>query len=220
MIEASKWLKTPVLADAEEIAGLFLRLGSFELYPLGSLLKPDALSLSQGQFLTALSGWIEGLKNGRQPTSAELKPILACALTQDAHAVSFKTFETKGTLVQIERPAILVQAHYFSYSSEENTFHSMVLGKESVFWGIQFSYPQIFLDQTDGAYREVDDSHANTALFKEIRRWSRDETRATPFILGNGGRINVPIRLGKRCFSWIHQHPQLQAKGLKVVHAS
>lgn len=92
----------------------------------------------------------------------------------------------------------------------------MVFGQTSLFWGVQFSYPQIFMDSGDP--KKVDGSFANTSLFQEIRRWARDETRATPFLF-QGERINVPIRLGKNCFSWINRHPQLLQYNLGVADA-
>jgi len=45
-------------------------------------------------------------------------------------------------------------------------------------------------------------------LFQKIKVWIRDNTRATPFLV-DGERKNVPMRLGKKCFSWINTHPGL-----------
>jgi hypothetical protein len=53
------------------------------------------------------------------------------------------------------------------------------------------------------------------ALFRKIQLWSREATRATPFVL-EGKRINVPIRIGKNCLSWIGNHPQLQSQNIGV----
>jgi hypothetical protein len=56
-------------------------------------------------------------------------------------------------------------------------------------------------------FLEVDES-LNAQLFQKIKQWVRDTTRATPFVV-DGKKTNVPIRLGKTSFSWIHNHPQL-----------
>ena len=56
----------------------------------------------------------------------------------------------------------------------------------------------------------------NTAVFKKMQQWTRMYTIATPFEV-EGKKVNVPIRLGKQCLQWIHHHPQLQAKGLRVI---
>jgi hypothetical protein len=59
----------------------------------------------------------------------------------------------------------------------------------------------------------------NTTLFKRLQQWVRSHTIATPFEV-EGKKINVPIRIGKRCLNWIHVHPQLRAKGIRVNHPS
>jgi hypothetical protein len=50
-----------------------------------------------------------------------------------------------------------------------------------------------------------------------MQQWVRSHTIATPFEV-EGKKVNVPIRLGKECLSRINSHPQLQAKGLRVIH--
>jgi hypothetical protein len=53
----------------------------------------------------------------------------------------------------------------------------------------------------------------NTSLFLALSRWVRQNTLPTP-IFDGAKRINLPVRLGKRCFSWIGNHPRLIEKGL------
>lgn len=214
--QAAKWLKVPVLADAEEFAALFQRLGSFGLYLLGTPAAESSLQITPEAFLFAVRGWIGKLQAGFAPSMSDCRTVLAAALTSDPECLWMQELSQGRTLMKIRRPVIQVQAHFFSYSPDEKSFHSMVFGKESIFWGVQFSYPQIFMES--GEPRKVDSSFANSALFQEIRRWSRDETRATPFLIGEE-RVNVPIRLGKRCFSWIAHHPQLVKYNLGVADA-
>jgi hypothetical protein len=58
-------------------------------------------------------------------------------------------------------------------------------------------------------------SFPNTVLFHQIQRWMRGATIPTPFLVDGKG-VNVPLRLGKRCLSWINTHAQLKAKGIRV----
>jgi hypothetical protein len=53
-------------------------------------------------------------------------------------------------------------------------------------------------------------------LFKKLQKWVRTETTATSFDV-QGKKINVPIRLGKKCRSWANSIPQLVETGLKVA---
>ncbi len=214
--QAAKWLKVPVLAEPEEFARLFEKLKNFQLFHLGTPAEIEALRIEKEAFLASVGNWTAMLQTGRAPAMADCRSVLAAALTSDPGDLRMQALPDGRYLAKIKRPVIQVQAHFFTVSLEEKRVHSMVFGKESIFWGVQFSYPQIFMDA--GEPKKVDASFANTALFQEIRRWARDETRATPFLIGDE-RVNAPIRLGKNCFSWICRHPQLLQCKLGVVHA-
>lgn len=205
--QGSKWLKVPVLCDAEELSLLFDH--SFFIVPLTGLC--DGKVLEPKSFLDTYAEWIEQLKQGKVPSDPELRKILACGWTESLESVWLQEIPTKGFLTKISSPIIQVQAHYFSYSRLDRVFRSMSMGEGSVFWGLQFSFPQLFQDpktmeiHTAGKY----------PLFEKVRLWAREHTRATPFLV-DGTKTNVPIRLGKKCFSWIEKHPQLQEQGIRV----
>jgi hypothetical protein len=100
------------------------------------------------------------------------------------------------------------------YSEEDQVFRPMSLAQDSLFWGLQFSYPQIFEHPDKGIVETA--SLPNATLFHKVRKWSRDATVPTP-MNHNGTRENIPIRLGKQCFPWINRHPGLIAKRLSVM---
>lgn len=206
--QGSKWLKVPVLCDAEELRELFD--DSFSIIPLTGIF--DGKTLDPNRFLSVYSGWIEQIKEGRVPSDSDLRQILACVWAIDLESVWLQEIPGKGYLAKVNAPQVLVQAHYFSYSRVDGAFRTMSMGEGSVFWGIQFSYPQVYQDPQT---MEIRNSGKNE-LFEKIRRWSRDKTRATPFQV-DGVKTCVPIRLGKNCFSWIGQHPQLIQQGIQVV---
>jgi hypothetical protein len=106
---------------------------------------------------------------------------------------------------------VQVQAHCFTYSSLDGVFRPMSMGVGSVFWGLQFSYPQIYQDAKTMELCEVEEG----TLFRKIQLWSREATRATPFIVEEK-RINSPIRIGKKCLSWIGRHPQLCQQNIGI----
>ena len=87
----------------------------------------------------------------------------------------------------------------------------MVLSTESVTWGIQFSYPQLYQDPKSYRITKVVDSSEfpNTSVFARMLKWLRHHTLPTPFSV-DGQRVNVPIRIGRSCLEWIHMHPQLK----------
>jgi len=210
--QGSKYLKFQVLCDGEELAALFQSLGPFWIYPLTGLV--DGTPIDPETFLKEYTSWIDGLKEGRVPTDGALRRLLACAFTAEVEALWKQEVPGNRYLIKIGRPVVQVQSHFFTYSPIDEVFRPMAMGAGSIFWGLQFSFPQIYQDAKTMELREIDES-LNGELFQKIRQWVRDMTRATPFVVG-GKRTNVPIRLGKNCFSWIHNHPQTKEQKIEV----
>ncbi len=208
--QGSKFLKFQVLCDAEELALLFKE--SFTLFPLTGLC--DGQPLAPSYFLAEYASWIEMIKEGKVPSDAELRKILACAMTADLDALWLQPVANGRFIVKIGKPVIQVQAHFFTYSPIDGVFRPMTMGSESVFWGLQFSFPQIYQDPKTMEFLEIEES-PNTELFRKVKHWVRDATRATPFVVG-GEKVNATIRIGKNCFTWIKNHPQLAAKNLGI----
>ncbi len=212
--QGSKWLKYQVLCDAEEMRSLFERLNPFWIYPLTGLISLEQIPMKQEEFLSEYASWIEGLKAGIVPSDAQLRKVLACAFTAEPESLWLQEVPGSRYLVKISKPVIQLQAHSFSYSSADGQFRPLSMGTESIFWGVQFSFPQIYQDAKTMELLEIEAS-PNRDLFIKIREWVRDATRPTPFI-ADGKRTNSPIRIGKNCFSWIHAHPQLAQKGISI----
>lgn len=206
--QGSKWLKIPMLLGKEEMSSLLASLGRVWIFPLTGL--TDGKNIDLTVFVEEYGRWIEDLKRGVLPKEEDLRKILAAAITDDLDALWLQ--EVKGRyLVKIRRPVIQMQVHFFTYSSMDGEFRSMSMGPDTIFWGVQCSFPQIYQDPKTMEIQEVETG----ALFRKMQLWVREHTRATPFIV-EGKKIHVPIRLGKECFSWIHRHPQLQMRGWGV----
>jgi hypothetical protein len=210
--QGSKYLKHQVLCDAEELKKLFDSLGLFWIYPLTGL--SDGEPISPDLFLKEYASWIEVLKGGKTPTDRDLRKMLAAALTATPDALWKQEVPGNRYIVKMGAPVIQMQAHFFTYSSVDEVFRPMTMSEKSIFWGIQFSLPQIYQDPKTMQLLEIEESQ-NKLLFEKIKLWARETTRATPFVV-QGKKTNVPIRLGKNCFSWIHSHPQLIEQGIEV----
>lgn len=210
--QGSKYLKHQVLCDSVELAQLFSCLGSFWIYPLTGLV--DGNPIDPAFFLKEYSSWIEELKLGRVPSDVALRLLLAAALTAESNALWKQEVPRGRYLIKMAKPVVQIQAHFFTYSPIDEVFRPMTMGSGSIFWGLQFSFPQIYQEPKTMEFLEVDES-PNTELFQKIKQWVRDATRATPFVVDEK-RTNVPIRLGKNCFSWIHNHAQLVQQGISV----
>lgn len=216
-MEASKWLNCQVLLDEHEMQSLFSALDPFHIFLTGVVVKPGEGEISQKAFLECYAEYVQALRNGQVPLEKSYRPYFSASLTIDPQGL-FAVDAGERQIIRVARPAIQLQSHMMGYSKVDGKFRSMILGKDTFLWGIQFSYPQLYHDLTLKEALKVDDSPAfpNTKIFRQLQRWMREATIPTPFLV-NGTIINVPARLGKRCLSWINQHPQLTTHHLKIV---
>lgn len=216
--QVSMWLTLPALMDAQELGCLFEALGEFRIHRIGSVLSRQEGNISREAFLACYGAYIGDLKEGRAPTDPRYRQYLSAALTVDDEAVYAVALPDERHIIKIRRPVLQLQPHTLGYSPLDGKFRSMVRGENTVSWGVQYGYPQVFQNPKTGAIEKIDQSESfpNTALFRKLQRWVRHNTLPTPFEVG-GVRTNVPIRLGKQCFSWINRHPQLVAQGIRVV---
>jgi hypothetical protein len=207
--QGSRWLKFQVLCEAKELEALFRELRPFFIYPLTGLV--DGEPITEETFLSEYGSWIETLKLGKVPDDRSLRKILAAALTDDPEALWLQEVPGKGYLAKIAKPLVQVQAHWFTYSDADGAIRPMSMGLNSIFWGIQFSYPGVYQDPKTMELKDAE----KMGLFEIIRHWVRDNTRPTPFVI-QGQRLNAPIRLGKLCFPWIGRHSQLIEQGIQI----
>lgn len=217
--QASKWLTFPLLCSVEELKDLLLTLGEPFIISLASINEEGQETVRTEQFLSDYEQYIQALKTGTLPDrNASQKSFTKALSNQLDHFCKIPAGENKY-LIRLTKPVIQLQPYWFVYSDVDNKFHSMTFGKETITWGIQFSYPQLFQDPVTKEVHKVltSEEFPNNAPFKAMQKWMRANSQATPFIIKNK-RVNIPIRLGKQCFSWINQHPDLIAKDMKVQH--
>lgn len=220
-LQASKWLQVQALLSLHELADLFTFLeasiGLFFLYSCGAVCNKDKGKLSKEDFLLTYKGYIEDLMEGRIPDLAYYRSLFSPIMTVTTEALFTIPVGEDRQIIRVSKPVIQLQAHHMDYSLVDKKFHSMVFGRDSIAWGIQFSFPQLYQDNQTKQVEIVKKSVAfpNAALFQFLQKWMRQQTIPTPFI-ADGLITKVPIRLGKDCLTWINLHPQLISKNLKV----
>ncbi len=215
-MEASKWLQVQALLDIDEMTQLFEALGSFKMYKIGTLLNRDETELTKDKFLDTYRNYVSILKEGKVPLELDYRSEFTSVITVSPDLIEVVPVEGGRQIIRVVKPVIQIQVHRLGYSVIEEKFRPMVKGKESITWGVQFSYPQLF-QEAEEVYK-VDESELfpNTRLFHILQKWMRQQTIPTPFLV-DGKKMNVPIRLGKNCFSWINRHPQLIEKNITVA---
>ena len=216
-LQASKWLESQALLDTDEIAALFEDLGPFFLYACGAVCEPGKGEVGKEEFLHHYSTYIDTLKRGEIPEPSTFRPFFSPAMTTTRDTLFAIPVANGKQIVRPAKPVVQMQAHHMSYSTVDKKFHPMVFGTDSISWGIQFSYPQLYQDNITKLVEPVKDTPTfpNTRLFHQLQRWMRQNTIPTPFIAENIP-VNVPMRLGKNCLTWINSHAGLKAKGITV----
>jgi hypothetical protein len=219
-LQASKWLQSQALLSKEELAGLFQFLEeshTIYLYACGVVCSKENEEISKQEFLETYGSYVDKLRQGEMPDLTFYRTAFSPVMTVTTDALFTIPVAEDKQIIRVSEPIVQLQAHNMDYSTLDKKFHSMVFGKDSIPWGLQFSYPQLYQDNQTKQVEIIKKSSGfpNTALFQLLQKWMRQHTIPTPF-LAEGTLINVPIRLGKNCLEWINRHPQLAQKHLSV----
>jgi hypothetical protein len=221
VLRVSKWLKFQVLLDAEEMRELLSSLKDAFIFLVSTVVDQKTASLSLQEFADKYSCYADMLKRGLVPHPADFKTVFSSILTATPDILYAQDVGHHRFLIKPVKPVIQFQAHHFFLSDVDGKYHSMVLSDESISWGLQISYPQIFQDPKESNFSKVivSEDFPNTALFGRLTKWLRHHSVPTPFVY-RGVKTCVPIRIGKKCASWIADHPQLLQRKLEVHFGS
>lgn len=216
-MQASKWLHSQVLLDVDEMSLLLTEIGTFYIYLTGCLLQQGKGAVTQKDFLDKYASYITALKSGKSVDPQEFRAYFSSIFTTSTDHLYAVIVSDGRSIIRPAKPVIQLQSHHFHYSPFDAKFHSMVFGPESVSWGVQFSYPQLYQNPETKMVEKVVESEnfPNTKLFHTLQRWIRKNTVPTSFLI-DGKTVNVPIRLGKKCLAWVNVHPHLAKKELKI----
>jgi hypothetical protein len=217
VLNVSKWIKHQVLLGREEMQSLFDHLGPISLYNISEVVAADDCALRNEVFLQQYGEYAHTLKEGKVPDEKNLRRYFSSVVSITPDVLYAMEVKPGAYLVKPIRPVIQLQLHQFLPSETDGKYHPMVLGNDSVTWGLQFSYPQIFQHpQTKQFSKVADDADfPNTSVFLRMAKWFRNHTVPTTFVWKEKS-TSVPIRTGKEALSWVNFHPQLQAKGICV----
>ncbi len=215
-LQASKWMAQQALLDFSEMQELFAILEQPQLYLCGSLWTQEQFKEHKKVFLEFYQSYVEKLKNGEMPDLTQCRTYFSACLTETSDAVYLQDAQQEQYILRPKQPIIQLQHHTMNYSPHDEKMRSMVFGKDIISWGIQFSYPQMYLDTTTNTVKQTNEgSHPNGSLFKTLQRWLRQHSLPITFIV-EGKAIPTAIRLGKKCTEWIKNEPQLQKHQLQI----
>jgi|ERR1700722_597658 len=214
-LKVSKWVKIPLLVDAHEMEELIETYAPpFKVYDVQRVTQENEGIDDPKYFLEMYRLYIDFLKRGEIPPLSEFRAIFSAVWSVTEEAIYALPAQEGRRVLKAAQPAVQTQLNQIRYAEEENVFRSQIFSSDSICWGIQIGFPHLFLNPHTFEADHTRD-FPNMALFLAIQRWIRKQTMPTPFLV-KGMRINSPIRLGKACFSWIANHPQLQPLGIEI----
>lgn len=209
---ASKWVKLPIFSSAKEMALLFSKLTAAALFPIGRVLSSDQITISSENFLKTYESLLKTLFEEKKLLKESILPLAIANQLNDFELI--KVNKTKHIL-RIIRPVIQLKWHFFRFSPIDQSFRSNVFCQDSIFWGVEFSYPQLYQDFETKKIIQINSDYPNLSLWKIIRKWCRDISLATPIHIGNK-QMNLTMRLGKDLFPIINEHPDFKNREFKV----
>jgi hypothetical protein len=211
---ASKWLHVDFLLSYSEmqrlIAALTQEHGPLLFFSTLGVQKIGENQITEPALLKAFQDYEEMIKSGSSLQEGPFRFYFTSCITKEKAAIIKTPIGSDRESVSPQKPCLQMQPHRFSYSKLDKKFRSMVLGKNSVSWGVRISYPQLYqIPNTRAVEDALDEAlFPNAALFSSLRRWIRHNTIATPMLV-DGKRVNIPIRIGKECLPWINAHQEL-----------
>jgi hypothetical protein len=192
--QASKWLTLPLLVTQGEMQELLLLLPEV-FVPLSGVIPEGAENISKSEFLSYYTSYAGEIKKGVKRPHIDFR--LTFAITQDLQDLRAINVPG-GVLIRIVKPVIQVQPYTLHYSEVAHAFCEMTFSPDSFYWGLQFSFPQIFQNPDTHEIEKVSlERFPNAALFKAIQRWARKATTPTPF-LREERVIHHHSRIGKQ----------------------
>lgn len=207
--QGSKWLKIQALIDADEMQQMFASLGDFWIFSLNGIFNGDPIS--REDFLQNYTKIINTLKEGNLPSKELLKNNFACVIAENLQSLWLQKVGEQKFILKMSEPCVILQSHYFTYSNEDKTVRPMSMGENSIFWGFQILFPQIYQDPKSGDFVDIGPS----LFFKTMQRFLRNASKPVVFKIG-GQKINTSMRLGCNCYSWIGNHPQLKQQNIQI----
>lgn len=214
--QASKWLHFPLLCDVSELESLFLALGEIKIVALSGVNAEGDEIIPLESFFNHYNSYLNLIKTSEELPSSQLHRWFTSGLSlQLNHFCKIPVGENEN-IIRIVKPVLQIKPHWFSYSDADQKIRIDTLSLNNISWGLQFSYPQLFEDpQTKNVHKVLKENFPNNEPFKNLQKWIRVHTQATPFLVENR-KINAPIRIGKACLPWIDEHKGLIKKGIKV----
>lgn len=181
---SSRLVKVAVLFSLEEIKELFERFSTLKLFNTSAVCEKGEEEVSLELFYDAYQRYLDRAAKGEE----YLSPYLTLGANADNDAIVALDVGQGRVLLRPKRPLIQIRPHHFSIQ-EGGKIIAMAFQKEKKFWGLEFSYPQLFAASRDAPIQKIwrHPDFPNSILFIEMLKW-----------IYNQSDLVTPFRVGKR----------------------
>ncbi len=187
----SKFLYARMLLAPLEFQELLNLYRGASFFPTGRVLSVGEENLTEEAIFEEYQAYFSSLK------SSEAKPLSPKLLTKDKDALYRQELSSGKFLFKPILPLIQVSEHRLVVTSD-GRIEPMVYGSSTVRFGVQFSFPTLFMDEGVPQAVLKEKKYLNSELFRLIQRFVRDKTEPASFIV-QGKKIVTPLRIGKTC---------------------
>jgi len=216
----SKWLEFPIVLSLEELKDLFAELGAFYVIHTDRIVSNEEGILFPEEFLKIYEQYITTWKEGGNLNDSLYKKVFQGAISTTLDGMYAIKVDDSRRIVKTTEPTLLLQPYRIEYSSFDHKFRPMVMSKNSLSWGLQISYPQLYQDAKTGVLKKVDETFVNSALFRKLQKWVRYHTQPTTFLIQEKEepkQITMPMRIGKEALLFVNNHSGLAEKQIEVI---
>lgn len=215
----SKWNHLDVLLDPHELKALFDIIKPCWMLYASSTKQTEDYTLPFDLFYETYQNYIENLKQKTVPNIASFRTHFHFFLTQSLEGIYRVPLGESHQRILLHAPVIQVKPISLMISKIDSSIHTSPISPQGIFWGLRFSFPGIFQKPNSLDITTLNpNNHINANLFKIIRGFLRKESSFAIFEIDQT-KHNALARLGKQCYPWIQNHPQLSAD-IKIVNAT
>lgn len=205
------------LFNVEELQTLFTELGEFTIWNSSEIVSEKTAFIEKSTFLDEYERYFRDLQEKGDVEGNWSRGIFSSIWTASTEMLYAMKVGEDRYLIKNLQPVVQLHSYFFSFSSIDGKLQPMVLAKDRVLWGLQFSYPQIYQDPKN---REIVDvgfakDYVNSVLFRKLTKWLRSHS-APVFFLTDGKKVPAPMRIGRSCFSWIDEYMPLKRRGMTL----
>ncbi len=189
VMHVSKWQHFHLKLSLEGLSSLFDALSLHHAYLVGQLCTRDACIESLSRFTTTYAQFLQA----EEENKTAFRKALTVGLSQDPSVFSLKRLAS-GVIVTPHLPYIQVRLSTYTVS-DDCKVHPGTLGSNAAPWGLQFSYPLLFMNEKEGIGKNVltEEGFVNTPLYKKMQKWIREMTKPAK-VLVDGSLVQTTLR--------------------------